>query len=456
MKKIYAIGALAVVFASCKPNANVTTPATSGNANFTNYLAVGCSFTAGFGDNSLTVSGQLNSYPQRLFEQFETIKDGKGAVGPFIQPLVTGDNGYPEPKLVLSTVTYCDTPHIGLAPVKTTLPLDTNGSWKFTSMINNNQVNNIAVPKLRIADMPVMGYAGPNPYARRFFYDPTKRPLDELYARVYNVHPTFFTLWLGATDVLGYAVGGGQGNGDGSASPVTLNIYNSGDITPDQVFADGYDSVVTALSSTASYGALMNIPDITALPYFTTLPMNGLKITRQGFADTLKTLYTTLNDKVFQLGDNYYIIRDHNNNVRQAVPGELLLITCPHDSLTCAGWGVTKPIPREYVLTTDELQNIRSAVNRFNFIIQKHAQDRNLPYVDMRNFFTTLQTGIVYNGIDYTTKFVTGGAFSLDGIHLNGRGNALVANKVIETINAFYKSNIPMTDVNKYPGVKFP
>ncbi|GAA4462997.1 SGNH/GDSL hydrolase family protein [Nemorincola caseinilytica] len=455
MKKIYAIGAVAFMFAACRPNANVTTPATSGNANFTNYLAVGCSFTAGYGDNSLTVSGQLNSYPQRLFEQFETIKDGKGAVGPFIQPLVTGDNGYPEPKLVLSTVTHCDG-KISMAPVKTTLPLDSNGSWRFVNPVNNNQVNNVSVPKLRVADIPVQGYAGPNAYARRYFYDPTKRPLDEIYARVYNVHPTFFTLWLGITDVLGYAVSGGQGNGSRLAVPVTLNIYNSNDITPDAVFAANYDSVLTALTSTGAFGALLSIPDITALPYFTTRPMNGLHITSKGFADTLMALYPDVNNKIFDTGDNYYIIRDNVGGIRQAVPGELLLITVPQDSITCAGWGSTKPIPREYVLTTDELQNIRNAVTSFNGYIQKEARDRNLPYVDMRQFFETLSTGITYNGINYSTEFVSGGAFSLDAIHLNARGNALVANKIIEAINAFFKSNIPMTDVNKYPGVKFP
>ncbi len=455
MKKIYTIGAIAMLFAACRPNANVTTPSTSGNANFTNYLAVGCSFSAGFADNSLTISGQLNSYPQRLFEQFETITDGQGAVAPFILPLVTGDNGYPGPKLVLSTTTYCDAT-TSLAPKATTLPLDSNGSWQFVGQGNNKQINAMAVPGMRVADLPVMGYAGVNSYARRFFYDPTKRPLDELYARVFNVHPTFFTMWLGIWDVMGYALAGGQGDGTGNAAPVTLNIYNTRDITPVDVFGNLYDSALAAISSTSSYGALMTVPDITALPYFTTVPMNGLTIESQGFADTLMALYSNLNDKVFNLGQNYFIIKDNDNKTRQAVPGELLLLTVPRDSITCAGWGSIKPIPREYVLTTDELQNIRNTTERYNYIIKLKAQERAMALVDMDMFFKSLESGMTYNGIEYSTEFVSGGAFSLDGLHLNPRGNALLANHVITSVNNYYKATIPQTDANKYPGVKFP
>src|SRR4051812_32793562 len=104
MKKILFIGAVACMFASCKPSTNITTPVSGGNAFFTNYMAVGNSLTAGFADNSLYVSGQLNSYPERLFEQFSTITGPQAAKGPFIQPLLQGDAGYPSAKLVLGNV----------------------------------------------------------------------------------------------------------------------------------------------------------------------------------------------------------------------------------------------------------------------------------------------------------------------------------------------------------------
>ena len=41
-----------------------------------------------------------------------------------------------------------------------------------------------------------------------------------------------------------------------------------------------------------------------------------------------------------------------------------------------------------------------------------------------------------------TGDLVFGGFFSLDGIHPTARGNALLANKVMEAIDATYGSNL--------------
>ena len=65
-------------------------------------------------------------------------------------------------------------------------------------------------------------------------------------------------------------------------------------------------------------------------------------------------------------------------------------------------------------------------------------------------------SGIMYDGVKYTATFVTGGTFSLDGVHLTGRGYALIANEFMKEINAKYRSTLPMINVNNYSGVKFP
>ena len=52
--------------------------------------------------------------------------------------------------------------------------------------------------------------------------------------------------------------------------------------------------------------------------------------------------------------------------------------------------------------------------------------------------------------------FITGGAFSLDGVHPNGRGYALIANEFIKAINAKFGSTIPYVDVTAHPGIIFP
>jgi hypothetical protein len=55
-----------------------------------------------------------------------------------------------------------------------------------------------------------------------------------------------------------------------------------------------------------------------------------------------------------------------------------------------------------------------------------------------------------------SAKFVSGGAYSLDGVHFNPRGNALLANEFIQAINQKYKARIPMLNAGKYRAILFP
>ena len=458
MKKVYILGAMACLFTACKPSVTINNPVSAGNAVFTNYMAVGNSLTSGYSNNSLYVTGQLNSYPQRLFEQFSLVAGNKGAKGPFIQPLMATDNGYPSAKLVLDTLLDTCAGTYSLGPIS--LPgfvKSTADSMPYVSPANNGQINNIGVPGIRIADYDVSNYAALNPYAARFYHNTLGTPMDELAWTVHNLYPTFFTFWLGANDVLGYATAGGQGNGNGTAVPVAGNIYNTSDITPISVFESLYDSALNVAMSNGASGALINIPDVTSVPFFNTVPANGLYLTRQGQADSLNALWQVQFPNIlFHIGYNYFIIKDNNNQTRQAVPGELILLTTPLYKLDCYGWGSTTPIPCQYVLTTDELQNIRNATKTFNDYIYQESIKYHLAYVDMFTYLGTIASGISYNGINYTASYVSGGAFSLDGVHLTQRGYALVANEILTTINSYYHSTIPLTDVNKYQGIQFP
>jgi hypothetical protein len=55
-----------------------------------------------------------------------------------------------------------------------------------------------------------------------------------------------------------------------------------------------------------------------------------------------------------------------------------------------------------------------------------------------------------------SAKFVSGGAYSLDGIHFNAKGNALLANEFLKSINLNYKSRIPLLNANAYDATLFP
>ena len=211
------------------------------------------------------------------------------------------------------------------------------------------------------------------------------------------------------------------------------------------------------LTGNGARGAISNVPDITDFPYFTTIPFDGLNLDADN-ALTLNEIYNPIGI-YFQVGKNAFVINDPTAGafgVRQMVEGELILLSVPLDSLKCNKMGSVFPFRNEFVLTNPELSEIRNTINGFNTVLSSAATNYNLAYVDSYSFFKQLKTGIVYNGISITAKFVSGGAYSLDGVTLNPRGNALLANEFITSINQKYKATIPKVDATKYRGVIFP
>lgn len=113
--------------------------------------------------------------------------------------------------------------------------------------------------------------------------------------------------------------------------------------------------------------------------------------------------------------------------------------------------GITLPMADQYVLTADEVEMLNAARTQFNGAIQAIAESKGLAYVDVNEIIQQLATGgIPYDGGVVTAEFATGGAFSLDGIHLTPRGSAILANKMIEKINATYNATVPKVNVGNY------
>ncbi len=443
MSKNYIITTIATasLLASCKSNIDPVKPE-AGAADFSTYVAIGNSLTAGFADGSLYRSGQENSYPNMLAGQFRLVGGGE-----FKQPLLPGEGGWPQnpligrtAKRVLGYSKDC-LGNTSLSPVLYSGISDTAGSAR--NMASEGPFNNVGVPGIRCIDIYVAGYAALNPYAGRFFKDPTQKAMEAALQPV----PTFFTMWLGSNDVLGYATSGGEGAVEG----ITLN-----DISPAAIFKVNYDAAVKSLIDIGAKGVLINIPDVTSIPYFTTINPMGLNLTATQ-AQQLTAAYSALGI-TFTEGANYFVIEDETaaGGMRKMKAGEYVLLTTPGDSLKCGGWGSLKPIPKSYVLTADEVNNVQQATATFNRIIAENAERYGLALMDANTYMHTLQKGITWNGVTYSPTFVTGGAFSLDGIHLTPRGYGLVANEIIRVINLQYKSSIPQVDINQYSGIKFP
>ena len=72
------------------------------------------------------------------------------------------------------------------------------------------------------------------------------------------------------------------------------------------------------------------------------------------------------------------------------------------------------------------------------------------------NLLTQLATtGIASGNFILTSNLVTGGTFSLDGVHLTSRGYAVAANEFLKAIDATYGSNFEasgnLVDIGTYP-----
>lgn len=436
MKKIiYPSFIVALVFGalvSCKPKLDEP-GVDKGNLDVTKYVAIGNSITSGFADAALYYDGQIVSYPNLLAEQFKLIGGGE-----FKQPLVpinsVGLGSTLNARMILGYKQDCKGV-TGLSPV----PLASAGDLSIftTNISSQGPFNNLGVPGAKSFHIPYAGYGVANPFFGRMTANSSS---SSILMEAAAQKATFFSLFIGNNDVLSYALAGGA----------------SDSITSSPVFNASIDGIINTMTADGAKGVVANIPDVTSLPYFTTISYNGLVLTRQGQVDSLNSAYA-LTGITFSLGANAFVMElPAPPFARKMKANEMVLLSTPQDSLKCAGWGSKKPLANKYVLNETEVQNIQSAVSSFNGKLSSVANAKGLAYVDVNAFMARTKTGIIYNGNKITTTFVSGGAFSLDGIHLTPLGNAMLANEFILAINSTYGSTLPRLDATKYHGVVFP
>ncbi|USL94688.1 G-D-S-L family lipolytic protein [Riemerella anatipestifer] len=470
---------------------------TNGEADFSKYVALGNSLTSGYRDGALYSSGQSESYPSIIASQMQ-----KAGGGDFTQPLMPNDiggfsdlSGFPG-KLVLSLENGSLTPTYSAAGGA----LD-----KLTGTFNN-----MGVPGAKSFHLVADGYGSQaglalgkaNPYFVRFASSASTSVLKDAMAQ----KPTFFSLWIGNNDALYYAASGGVGKDQtGNLNPST---YGANDITDPDVLAGSIKAVLDGMKAVgATKGVIANIPNVTSIPFFTTIPYNPVPLTaaqaselNQSLAGVNQVLdaykqggrFVTLKE-----GANPLLIKDETLKdmsaeitaalskagipVAQAtVIGKVLgqarhttaedliplstrqvINTKPSNPYAVAPfdkYGVTFPLEDQHVLIPSEKQAVLTATAKYNASIKALADTYGLAFVDANAKMVELNStyGIQFDGVKYTASFVTGGAFSLDGVHLTGRGYAVIANEFIKAINAKYKSTLPQVSPNSYSGIKFP
>lgn len=375
----------------------------TGAANFQTYVAMGDSLTAGFSSGSLVKTYQVNSYPALIFRQ----ANGGSATG-FEQPLVSapGIPGILRLTGLFPTVITA-TPGLG-QPLNLNLP---------------RPYNNIAVPGATLHDLLTKTQStSANDITDLILRKLGGTQLQEGLA----LKPTFVSLWIGNNDALAAATSGIAIEG------VTL--------TPPAQFDADYNTVVNAITATGAKMVVANIPDVTSIPFVTTIPR---------FVFNPKT-----NQLVLVNGQPVPLIGP--NGPLQA--GDYVLLTASAELAQGRGipvgipGGTGLPLSDTSVLSAAEVATIKAHVAAYNNTILTAANAKGLAFVDANATLNDLATnGIAIGGIDFTSAFLTGGIFGYDGVHPTALGYAYIANQFIDSINKEFGGDIP--EVNLYPFV---
>lgn len=524
-KFIY-LAIIAAGFASCEPEFENSVDAnyTSGDADFSSYVAVGNSLTAGYMDGTVYRVGQTYSYPNLLAQQFALVGGGE-----FTQP------SYAEDVDNLGGIQ-------GLAGTRLVIdasqgrPENIAGASTITLTPQATAYNNMGVPGAKSFHLLAPGYGNvagvalgqANPYFVRHATSPTATVLGDAMSK----NPTFFTNWIGANDVLSYATNGGaQSDGvtpandhnvTGNTNPAT---YGGNDITNSNVFASVYSTIITTLTSNGAKGVVCTIPSVTSIPYFTTVKWNPLPAestisaaplysflspltagrisplsTTSGSTNPLLIVDEDLTDISSQLVAPFttfitgYLMSLPDNQLtltqaqaqaalmapvaaqlygkaRQATSNDLVVLRAssvigvePNPGDPFANPfdvpGVTMPLANMYVLTANEKNKVANATAAYNAAIVSIAASHNIAVADMNAVMNQLVSGLrIETGQMYTANYFSGSAtegqvlFSLDGVHPNARGYAVIANEFIKVINEYYNANLPLHHPSYFPGI---
>lgn len=437
-----AVAAAILTTAGCKDDPISSPPPliNTGSANFTTYVALGNSLTAGYQSSALSQRDQPWSYPNLI---------AKGVQISFEQPLIKDPGIGGRLRLVNLVPTIVSESSVNPADPASNL----NAALQ-------RPYNNLGIPGSVVFDMlDETDFAAKSVQRKNPFFAQILRTSTfgkSIVAQTRALKPTFITLWIGNNDVLGYATSGGSG---APTSPAIFNALYRG-----------------ALDSLRTIGAgivVANIPDVSAIPFFTTIGPSIAAALPSGVAlwyqengnrgpATRSTRLNTANEPLLTLAGSSYaslLGRPTGQYYRDAA----IRLGVPVSAVIGAGIDTTKPFalhpqnpwPDPLTLDLGEQAVARTAVAAFNTIIDTLARNRNIAVVDFHAFLNKLSTeGINVPGIGtFTSAFIRGGAFSYDGVHPSSRGQALVANEWIKVINAKFNASISPVPISSAPGI---
>jgi len=370
---------------------------------FTNYVALGDSITAGFASASMMNWYQDRSYPAVLAQQagaalFEQPSISEPGIGPIFELVSLAPQPVIQP--------------VGLIP-----GLPTNAEYL-------GIYNNLGIPTATLYDMIFQTGDINNLLQGNFdtvFFDIVLRNgINTALEQAIGAQPTFMTVWIGSNDVLGAVL---------AATPI-----DGITMTPVEFFAGLYGNAIGALATNTSADiVLINIPYVTEIPFATSVPPY-VDHPEFGRLYLMADTGPLTDDDYLTLGAGPLIALGYGLPGGPPLPDNLNIFT-------------EEP---GVVLREAEVELINAHIDGLNAAIEQTAAAFGYPVFDANALFADIASGAfvpLYGGATLSTQFLLGGIFSYDGIHPQHIGSALLADELIQFINAQYGSEIPRVDM---------
>lgn len=393
-----AVGA-ALALGACADNgpADVLTGPTPANALFTSYVALGNSITAGWQSGGINDSTQRESYAALLAAAMNTPYAYPSLAAPGCPPPIV--NFQTQARLGGATSTTC--------------------ALRSTSSIAP-ALNNVAVPGATSLD-PTSASTSASSALTTFILGGKTQV-----QKAADVHPTFFTEWLGNNDVLSAAVSG----------ILTPAPGISPGLTPQATFQTNIDAMIAGLKAipTIRGGVLIGIVQAAGAPVLfpaAALFNPAFKAGFDQFVGQPTTILPSCTPTTTALL-SFAIVSAIRSG--QHPP----LIGCAPGSVPGTAVGDI------FVLDAGEQATLAAAVTAYNNYLQSVATANGWAYYDPNTTLAALQAigcvGSVPNLASATQPF--GACVTLDGIHPSALAHRRVANDLIAIINAKYGTSL--------------
>ncbi|KAA0253076.1 MAG: SGNH/GDSL hydrolase family protein [Acidobacteria bacterium] len=411
MKKTLTLLALLAVVVAAGPAA--------AQADFTKFVAIGASVDSGFVDNCWVKHGQLDAWPAIFARQAK--------VSAFEQPIVN------EPGLggcqVLTSLapTFAFKPSTG-TPANIALPRPYDNlaiPGYLTSSVVSCVTNTGTVPcKNALIDLVLRGSGA------------------TVLQQAASLKPSFFAIGILGNELLGPATQG--------------TVIDGVTLIPATMYAAAYKTIVDTMKVAqggTGKGVAATIPDVTTLPYFTAVspilgvnPATGAPITVLGPTGCPSGVPAC------------------------PVPAGTI-VPLPLGSLMKMGYGVpcavaplpmcNNPLPDNATLigTTgvpgllypSEVSLLKSRGAEYNAQIKSLAEGAGYKVFDTAALMADIAAkGRTYGGVTYTSSYLAGGVFSYDGVHPSAVGYAVIADELVQFVNAQFGTTLPRVDMYPY------